>query len=462
MRLVLGKYTARLRQRAAQALRPLAGVFLIAALAADGHADEFIRLSDEQLNAVQRELADGYTNGKISTDAVLQQYVSDLNARLKANPRTYVTFVKDNNLNAFAAWGNVIVINSGILGFAESEGDLAGVLAHEHAHITQRHFHRLPEAASLVRGVTAAGILIALLAGNADLANAFAGASGLAANKELASLREFELEADRQAVRTMTSAGFNPDPYLGLLSRMKKPSESSTPEYLRTHPFSENRVSDLRAFIRSLRLGDDAAGDEDLIFWLARERSNWLAIFQGGPSPPATLADTVRDYGLLIRDSSGSTEAAERLAEHAENWIIALELADHHLAQGNVETAIETLERARASAPSNNALAAKHLYALAQAKDRKRAVKTLAKMPSDMRLNWDVAQAEARLWSALGDTFSYRLAVGFSQYLDGDLASAKKQVARLKSLDASATSNSNRGRLILLEQKIESLQSLLQ
>lgn len=423
-------------------------------------ADEFPQLSDEQMGAVQRRLAVAYTHNRVSSDPVLQQYVLELNERLDANPRTHVTFVRDGSLNAYAAWGNVIVINSGLLSFTQSEDEIVAVLAHEHAHISQEHFHRLPEEASLVRGVATAGFLVALLAGNTDAANAFAGASGLAANQELAALREFEREADNIAVRTMVRAGYDPGGFVDLLGRMGKPGESADLEYLRTHPVTENRVSELAGFIRSQGSGGAGRPADGLSYWLVRERSNWLTERSGGTEPPGPVAGAVRDYGALIRGRTGAAAAAERLSGLAGNWIVALALAEHRIAAGEAGAALELMEEARRSDPDNVALASGHLHALAEAKDRTKAVKAIAKMSSGLRNSWDVAHAEARLWSELGDEYNYRLAVGFSQYSAGNLKSAESQVARLKSLGDDLSSATKRSRMLLLEGKIKALMSL--
>ena len=439
----------------------VAQVFFSVILACGTLAEEFIQFDDDQLASLQRQLAVEYTSNSVSTDAVLQQYVSELNSRLDANPRTYVTFARDKNINAYAAWGNVIVINSGLIGFAGSESEFAGVLAHEHAHISQRHFSRLPQEAAMVRNVSTAAFLLAMLAGNTDLAHVFAGASGLGVNRELEAMRAFEREADQIAVKTMSRSGFNPNGFVELLDRMKRPSETGLPEYLRTHPYSDDRVADIKSFVRSLNLGAATKDEDEYMFWLARKRSNQLSGHAPGPTPPASVTKVLDDYARLIGNEREAAEAAKNLSRIEGNWIIDIAIAEHYLAVARHGKALELIENTRKSHPDNFALAALHLRALADARDKKGSVKTLAKMSDSLRFNWYVSQAEARLWSELDDEFNYRLAVGYSQYLSGNLDAAKKQVQRLKALSGSGTSLTKIGRLNQLETKINSLTKLV-
>ena len=440
-----------------------AALFLCSAIAWGQATDEFLGLSDEQLAAVQHDLLEHYTQGKALADPVLQQYVHNLNGSLESGERRLVSFVDDERLNAFAAWGNIIVLNSGILAFTTSEDELAGVLAHEHAHLDRKHFFRLPKTSSLIRDISAAGFLIAVLAGNPDMANVFAGTSGLAQNQELAALREFESEADQQAVRELVRAGYDPEQFSNLLDRMGSSTNVALPEYLSTHPHSENRASDLNTLIRTLRPGSKSRSRSDqLDFWLARTRALATTGGKDKAQPPEAIAGTVMSYDTLIKGGPKAAAASESLAGHADNWIVALGIADHHLATDNPDLAREALRGAMRADPGNFALLAKDLQLLGLLGKRKEAVKTLAKISTGARNNRFVAEAESRLWERLGDTFNYRLAVGFEHYLSGNLGAARDQVARLREIEGESVSGSSRGRLALLESKIESLEDILE
>lgn len=153
-------------------------------------------------------------------------------------------------LNAFAVPGGIIGINFGIFLHARDEDELSAVLAHELAHLSQRHFARQIEQAEKQQPVAIAALLasILLIASN----NADAGFAGLVTSQaasvqnQLAYSREWEREADRIGMKALVGAGLDPHAMPSMFQAMLQANRFSQrpPEFLLTHPVTENRVAD--------------------------------------------------------------------------------------------------------------------------------------------------------------------------------------------------------------------------
>src|SRR5262249_1346991 len=138
-------------------------------------------------------------------DPELTEYVNELGRRIVAASsdaqQDFEFFlVKDNTINAFAMPGGFVGVNTGLLLAAQTESELAGVLAHETAHVTQHHLARLLAKQEQMSIPTMAAILLGLLAARSrpDVTQAvIAGASAASVQSQLNYTREFEREADR-------------------------------------------------------------------------------------------------------------------------------------------------------------------------------------------------------------------------------------------------------------------------
>ena len=156
-------------------------------------------------------------------------------------------------LNAFAVPGSIIGINAGLFIHAPSEQEFASVLAHELAHISQRHYARRLEQQQLSTPLTFAGllasVLVAATAGSEAGLAAMASTQALAVEKQLSFSRQNEEEADRLGITTLYEAGYDPRAMPIMFERMYRQTRiqgGRLPEYLSTHPLSENRVADTR------------------------------------------------------------------------------------------------------------------------------------------------------------------------------------------------------------------------
>jgi predicted Zn-dependent protease len=215
----------------------------------------------------------------VSTDPLLTDYVQSLGHRLVRASREasggYDFFViEDPRINAFAGPAGNIGVNAGLILSAETESELAAVLAHEIAHVSQSHLLR-SFAAQKQMTVPATALLIAAAVLGAALdpqagAAALMGAQGALAQRQINFTRTNEQEADRIGIDTLARAGHDPFAMPGFFKKLTQANriyESGAPELLRTHPVTTDRIAD--ALARAERFGPSQKPDS-LRFHLTR------------------------------------------------------------------------------------------------------------------------------------------------------------------------------------------------
>jgi predicted Zn-dependent protease len=192
-------------------------------------------------------------------DPLLQDYLESLIYRLAIHSqledrRIEVVIVDNPTINAFAVPGGVIGIHSGLLMYAQSEDELATVLAHEIAHLSQRHFSRGVERQRSqtpmnLAALLASFVLLATVGGDAGIA-ALSATQAYAQDSALRYSRGNEAEADRVGMMTMVDAGMDPHAAPAMFERMLQASRyaggNRVPEFLRSHPLSKNRIADTK------------------------------------------------------------------------------------------------------------------------------------------------------------------------------------------------------------------------
>ena len=227
--------------------------------------------------------------------------------------RVEVVIVDSPEINAFAVPGGVIGINNGLLLYAQTEDELVTVLSHEIAHLSQRHFSRGVEFQQKNQPLTLAAmlasfVLLATVGGDAGMA-AMSATQAAAQSSALRYSRTNEQEADRVGMQTLVDAGFDPHAAPSMFERMMQASRYSNteriPEFLRTHPLSENRIADTRNRARQYPKQEPSVS---LDYQLMRARvANQLATSpeEGVQKFRGELAGTPRSaeaatYGLVL------------------------------------------------------------------------------------------------------------------------------------------------------------------
>ena len=164
-----------------------------------------------------------------------------------------LTLIDSPAINAFAVPGGIVGVNGGLFLNASTEQQFASVMAHELAHLSQRHFARRLEQQEASTPLTIAGmiagiVLSAVTQSDVGIA-AIAGTQALAVQNMLAYSRAHEQEADRVGLEILARSGMDPDgmpEMFEIMMRQNRLQGNQPPEYLSTHPLTQNRVADAR------------------------------------------------------------------------------------------------------------------------------------------------------------------------------------------------------------------------
>ena len=194
-------------------------------------------------------------------DPQIAEYINEIGHRIAAQTNDgdheFTFFViDDSRINAFALPGGYIGVHTGLIEASRNEDELAGVVAHEVAHVTQRHIARAVHANSRQSMLTTALMLGAMIlgaaGGDSDVVQAgVAIGQGSAVQQQINFTRSNEYEADRIGIKALTDAGFDAygmASFFEVMSRQDTSSpDSRIPDFLRTHPVTTERISEARA-----------------------------------------------------------------------------------------------------------------------------------------------------------------------------------------------------------------------
>ena len=194
---------------------------------------------------------------KMEHDPWVQETVKEMTWRLNAQARQQaplgVVIIDNPSINAFAAPGGVIGINTGTILSANSMDELASVVAHEVAHISQRHYESGVDERKKAMLMQIGGMLAAIAASAVDgdaAAAVMMGSQTATMNSTMAFSRNNEREADRVGMQIMTQAGYDPRAMPSFFATMNQQSQLNQtanrflPSFVRSHPLSNERLSE--------------------------------------------------------------------------------------------------------------------------------------------------------------------------------------------------------------------------
>ncbi len=396
-------------------------------------------------------------NDLLLSDPLLQEYITNLGYKLSAasdKPGDEYTFfiVKDNSVNAFAAPGGFIGVHTGLIRIAQTESELASVLSHEIAHVTQNHLFRTYDATSKQRLSTAILMLAAILLGGGDSEiTSAAVASGLASNMQttINFTRQHEKEADRLGIEMLASTGYDPDSMADFFQRMHNTTRlygNQAPEFLRTHPVTSTRVADAKNRSAQIRT---APSYDDENYQLARARvialsgtDSWsaLKIFKANLDAKDKLTRLAAEYGYalaLIR-----TDQPDQALKHLQPLIakqpdsILFQLARAEALEQNeqIQSSLELYNNLQAANPDNRAITMYYASALTRNNqpDAARSLlrNLLDKHQDDSQLHRMYARASEKS-RKIGDAY-FHLAEYY--YLNGSTETAIDHLTRARKL----------------------------
>lgn len=242
-----------------------------------------LTLNDEKImgEAVVRNIRRA---GKLVDDPLLTEYINNLGNKLVSvsdNQHYQFKFfiVDEKTINAFALPGGFIGIHYGLILASRNESELASVLAHEIAHVTQRHHARAYDLGETYETPVLAALIAAIILGangnelgQAALASIAGGTAQLAVNFT----RRNEKEADRLGIKMLNKAGYDAHSMATFFEQMYKESRlygSQGPEFLRTHPVSQNRMAEAKLRANQMTLQQPPSS---LPYFIAKQRINIL------------------------------------------------------------------------------------------------------------------------------------------------------------------------------------------
>ena len=353
--------------------------------------------------------------------------------------------VRDPTINAFAMPGGFIGVHSGLILAAQSEGELVGVLAHEVSHVTQRHIARQIDQGQKMQWAAIAGMIAGLLAARSNPQAAQAAimtAQAGVIQSQLNYSRDFEREADRVGFTLMAAAGFDPAGMPAFFDRLQKASrlsESNAPAYLRTHPLTGERLSDMQARVAT---SEYRQRPDSIEFQLVRARlrsqvglpAEAVALFQRQLGEGRYMTVASARYGLamahLRANAPAAAEAALALARQEAGPHPMFDTLESRIAaaRGDLGGAVERLAQAMRTWGRRDYLI--HEYAAAlQAQGRHR--DAIVELDALVRLRPREAAAYgmlARSHAALGHLAWQHRAQGEFYALSGSLSDAIQQL----------------------------------
>ncbi len=394
----------------------------------------------------------------LNEDPIISAYFEDMGFRLAAHsdrPDKAFTFVVLNQpiVNAFAAPGGVIALYSGLILAADDENEVAGVLAHEIAHITQLHLYRAYENQQAMTIPIALAMLALVLVGGGGgeaIQGAVMGGQAASMQARIFFTRQNEYEADRIGISTLSRAGYDPagmGEFFEKMGRISRAMGEGPPEYLRTHPVSVSRIAEAENRAANMPVPEPTDGRE---FYLVQARLR--AMTSKSPDEALEWFDHRMDradisqaesdaifYGKAIAlQKKGDYEEAGKLLKSLidRQYHVAyeLQLADLDLESGNDNRAIDKLAGLYNSFPGNHAISMQYSRALLKSGDTAKAAiaaevlrKQLLSHPNDPQLY----ELYARSANIAGNRVKAKEAIAESYYLRGSVHEAAMQLQSL-------------------------------
>jgi predicted Zn-dependent protease len=291
-------------------------------------------------------------SAKLYSDPYVCIQMAIIKGRLEAAAdlpfRIKLSIIESPVLDAFATVGGYVFMTTGILEQADDEEEIAGVLGHEFSHVGRRHVAKSVEKEKFINwgmlGALLLGLLIPSAAGKAAV---MTGGVGAGQTMALKYTREMEAEADRFGVITCEKAGYNGAGSAEFLKKMAATGlDKMVPQYLLTHPYSEDRVMTIRQLAKPMKTRVDVSL---FPFVVARARilsgpvgaqneDIWLKKYQKDPTDPVSA------YGAaLVYSLKGDTDRAVALVRAINSPYTPLFMGEFFVAGRRFKEAIEVL-----------------------------------------------------------------------------------------------------------------------
>jgi predicted Zn-dependent protease len=287
---------------------------------------------------------------KILYDPIVQEwtelFIYKIGESSKVNKKAFeLLIIEDNNLNAFAAPGGIIGVNAGLYKYSDNEAQFASVIAHELAHLSQRHFARQVLENSDRSNANMATLLASIVVAVATRSPAAViGGQGIIATQSLRYSRLYETEADREGFVTLDKAGYRTQEMSEMFRNMqevRRLSGDNVPEFLLTHPITTRRITESR---ERARQSDESGIIDTLNFKLIKQRVRFLMTdnlsIRALENEKYDSDDGKYFSALLERKKLNFSKSIEILEElekkYPDNLIIKTTIAETYTESGNI------------------------------------------------------------------------------------------------------------------------------
>jgi len=406
-------------------------------------ADAILSSNDEAQfgRAIMRDIQN---SGKVVEDPLVTEYINEVGNRIAAQTNDgdhdFTFFViEDHRINAFALPGGFIGVHTGLLEATRSEDELAGVLAHEIAHVTQRHIARAIHASSRQSLLSTAIMLGAMIAGavggDTDVMQAgMAVAQGTAAQQQINFTRSNEHEADRVGISALADAGFDPygmASFFDVMSRQNtRAPDERAPEFLMTHPVTSSRIAEARDRARNY---DPVRTEDSISYGIAKVRvivdrfdtaKEAVAYFE---NRAYQNQNEIERYGRMLaymRDGSygKALDIVESLMDRNPKVIAYhIALGDTQLKLGRQDEALKTYENAIKLFPRNVPLVIAYAERLLDMKQAKKAHTILLDLLNQVQPTPDQVRLIARAASEADEHAESLYYLSEYRFMMGDL-----------------------------------------
>ena len=389
-------------------------------------------------------------------DPEVSEYLATLGSRLtqaSVGARQDFEFfaIRDNSINAFAMPGGFVGVHTGLISASETESELASVLAHEIAHVTQRHIARMLGQQQQMQMPMMVALAAAILLGRSrpDLATGAAvAAQAGAVQSQLAYSRDFEREADRLGLRALEGSGYDPHAMATFFEKMQRASriadDGTMPGYLRTHPVTFERIADAqnRAAALPYRQHPDSAEFQLVRAKLRADQGDArdaVGYFDAVVREGRYASEAAARYGLASallrarRARDADAEVARLRKTGAEGPMIETLAARVKQGLGEQEGAAKLLGSARKRYPYSRALLYAHVGVLYDAGRNQDALAALDEPMRSYPKDAALRQLQAKCYASLGKRLLQHQAQAEVYVLQGSLPAAIEQLQLARS-----------------------------
>ncbi len=386
-------------------------------------------------------------------DPEINDYIKGLGNRLVASsdaPSLPFTFfmVPDPSINAFAAPGGFIGVHSGLMLTADTEDEIASVMAHEIAHVTQRHILRSYERGERLSVPLTAAMIAAALLGIADPSAgsaAIMAVQGGAIQMQLDYSRAHEAEADSLGMQTLVNAGFDPYAMPSFFEKLQVASRfyggGHVPEFLRTHPITGSRIAETRARAENYPVITKSRDSKQ--FYLMREKLRVMttddlealtSVYRKKLAEEDADKAEISRYGYVRALIKANNHTAARQAlmplveEDEDRLTYQLALADIEMAVGNTAAALSIYEDYQGLYPDDRALTMKQVEALLQVGKPREAANLLQRQLDVGESSRDLYRLLGKAHEQMGNKSESHMWLAEAYYHSGQLAAAADQL----------------------------------